>query len=79
MERAETYGTEAHGIGLSVGVENAHARALYRKLGYRPAEIPDYRVNWNYFNPSTGEIGEEGEVCSFFLKRMTASATIAPE
>lgn len=72
MERAETYCAAASNIGLSVGVENAAARALYRKLDYKPADIADYRVSWNYFDPVTGKIGEEGEVCSFFLKPLAA-------
>ncbi|HEY1752301.1 MAG TPA: GNAT family N-acetyltransferase [Caulobacteraceae bacterium] len=70
MRRLETYAAPATEIGLSVGVENAPARALYRKLGYQPAGIPDYPVTWNYVDRVTGEIGEEGEVCNFWLKRL---------
>jgi ribosomal protein S18 acetylase RimI-like enzyme len=55
-------------LGLSVGVDNAPARALYRKLGYYPTDVPDYFVSWTYQHPETGEPMEEGEVCSFWLK-----------
>ncbi|HEX4197554.1 MAG TPA: GNAT family N-acetyltransferase [Caulobacteraceae bacterium] len=68
MHEAEIRARPAADVGLSVGVDNAPARALYRKLGYRPAAIPDYPVTWNYIDRVTGEIGEEGEVCSFWLK-----------
>lgn len=68
MHEAEARARPAASVGLSVGVENAPARALYRKLGYQPADIPDYPVTWNYIDRVTGEIGEEGEICSFWLK-----------
>jgi len=55
-------------VGLSVGVDNAPARALYLKLGYRPTEVPDYWVSWSYRDPATGEAKEEGETCSFWTK-----------
>ena len=55
-------------VGLSVGVDNAPARALYRQLGYHPTDIDDYFVSWTYRHPETGEPTEEGEVCSFWLK-----------
>lgn len=58
-------------IGLSVGVDNAPARALYRKLGYRPTSMPDYRVSWRYNDPMTGDAKEEGEICSFWTKTLT--------
>jgi ribosomal protein S18 acetylase RimI-like enzyme len=58
-------------VGLSVGVDNAPARALYRQLGYQPTDIPDYFVSWTYLHPETGEPMEEGEVCSFWLKPLT--------
>ena len=55
-------------VGLSVGVDNAPARALYRKLGYQPTDVPDYWVSWTYLHPQTGEPMEEGETCSFWTK-----------
>jgi GNAT superfamily N-acetyltransferase len=72
MQAAEA-AARAHGaarVGLSVGVENAPARALYRQLGYQPTDIPDYFVSWTYLDPATGEPMEEGEVCSFWLKSL---------
>ena len=59
-------------VGLSVGVDNAPARALYRKLDYQPTDVPDYWVSWTYVDPRTGEPGEEGETCSFWVKRLTS-------
>jgi ribosomal protein S18 acetylase RimI-like enzyme len=55
-------------VGLSVGVDNAPARALYQGLGYVPTQVPDYRVSWTYLDPQTGEAKEEGETCSFWAK-----------
>jgi ribosomal protein S18 acetylase RimI-like enzyme len=68
MIAAEAHADPAAVIGLSVGLDNDPARGLYRKLGYQPSGIPDYPVTWNYTHPVTGEIGEEGEICSFWLK-----------
>ncbi|HEY2708749.1 MAG TPA: GNAT family N-acetyltransferase [Caulobacteraceae bacterium] len=58
-------------VGLSVGVDNTPARGLYRKLGYQPTELPDYWVSWTYLDRDTGEPMEEGETCSFWIKRLT--------
>lgn len=66
--RARSHGASL--IGLSVGVENAPARALYEKLGYQPTEVPDYFVSWTYLDRDTGEPKEEGEVCSFWAKQL---------
>ena len=59
-------------VGLSVGVDNAPARALYRKLGYQPTEVPDYPVSWTYLDPVTGDPMEEGELCGFWAKSLAA-------
>lgn len=58
-------------VGLSVGVGNAAARALYRKLGYAAADMPDYYVSWTYLDPQTREPMEEGEMCSFWMKALS--------
>jgi ribosomal protein S18 acetylase RimI-like enzyme len=55
-------------LGLSVGAENGPARALYRKLGYQPSELPDYWVSWAYIDPKTGQPMKEGETCSLWIK-----------
>lgn len=70
MERAESLARSGGvpTIGLSVGVDNAAARNLYRKLGYLPSDAPDYPVTWTYLDPETGEPKEEGETCSFWMK-----------
>jgi ribosomal protein S18 acetylase RimI-like enzyme len=70
MENAEfrARSSGASHLGLSVGLGNAPARALYRKLGYQPADIPDYPVSWTYLDPATGEPKEEGEMCGFWVK-----------
>ena len=59
-------------IGLSVGVDNAPARALYRKLGYQPTDLPDYFVAWTYLDPETGEPKEEGEMCGFWARPLAS-------
>ena len=73
MRAAEAAATAngATQVGLSVGVDNAPARALYRQLGYQPTALPDYFVSWTYLHPQTGEPTEEGEVCSFWLKPLS--------
>ena len=72
MQSAEVHAKAAGAteIGLSVGVENAPARALYRKMGYVPSGIPDYWVSWTYLDKETGEPMEEGETCSFWVKAL---------
>jgi ribosomal protein S18 acetylase RimI-like enzyme len=67
-QRAKASGASL--VGLSVGIENAPARALYRKLGYRPTEVADYFVSWTYIDRETGDEKEEGEMCSFWLKSL---------
>jgi ribosomal protein S18 acetylase RimI-like enzyme len=56
-------------IGLYVGVGNGAAKALYRSLGYNPSGLPPYRVTWPVQNEA-GELGEDGETCDFWLKRL---------
>jgi ribosomal protein S18 acetylase RimI-like enzyme len=65
---ARALANDAAHVGLSVGVDNAPARALYRKLGYRSTEVPDHYVSWTYQRPDTGAPMQEGEVCSFWAK-----------
>jgi ribosomal protein S18 acetylase RimI-like enzyme len=60
----------AESIGLSVGVDNAPAQALYRKMAYKPTDNPPYSVTWNYLDKTTGEIKEEGELCHFWIKSL---------
>jgi GNAT superfamily N-acetyltransferase len=66
-------------IGLSVGVENTPARALYWKLGYRPADLADYPVSWTYLDPETGEPKEEGEICSYWARPLVDSLLAASQ
>jgi ribosomal protein S18 acetylase RimI-like enzyme len=70
MHSAESCAKEhqAKSIGLSVGIDNAPAQALYRKMGYQHADIPHYQVTWNYLDKASGEIHEEGELCGFWMK-----------
>lgn len=70
MENVES-GARSNGashVGLSVGIGNEQARALYRKLGYQPSDIPDYQVSWTYLDPATGGPKEEGEMCGVWAK-----------
>lgn len=70
MWNAEDFARQhgAQNIGLSVGVDNIPAQALYRKLGYQPSGIPAYCVTWEYVDEKTGQIGQEGELCEFWWK-----------
>lgn len=70
MRSAEVYAKQhqAKRIGLSVGIDNGPAEALYRKLAYQPPGIPPYSVTWRYLDETTGETKEDGELCNFWLK-----------
>lgn len=71
MRSTEAYAKrQAENIGLSVGIDNLPAQALYRKLAYQPTDIPFYLVTWNYLDKITGKAKEEGELCNFWLKRL---------
>lgn len=70
MREAERQARAAGRIGLSVGVDNAAARALYRSLGYAQEGLDDYWVCWPWLNRATGETGEEGEMCSFWVRAL---------
>jgi ribosomal protein S18 acetylase RimI-like enzyme len=61
---------QAESIGLSVGIDNPPAQALYRKMGYQPTDIPPYTVTWNYLDKTTGEVKQEGELCHFWVKSL---------
>ena len=54
-------------IGLGVSVENARARALYRRLGYEDAGFGEYIDRWQY----TDENGRKRwweETCNYLVK-----------
>jgi ribosomal protein S18 acetylase RimI-like enzyme len=72
MQSTEAYAKrhQAESIGLSVGIDNLPAQALYRKMAYQPTDIPSYLVTWNYLDKITGYVKEEGDLCKFWLKRL---------
>jgi GNAT superfamily N-acetyltransferase len=72
MQIAEVYARQhrAECVGLSVGVDNGPAQALYRKLAYQPTELPPYSVTWNYLDKTTGEVKVDGELCDFWRKSL---------
>jgi ribosomal protein S18 acetylase RimI-like enzyme len=72
MQSTEAYAKrhQAESIGLSVGIDNLPAQALYRKIAYQPTDIPSYLVTWNYLDKITGYVKEEGDLCKFWLKRL---------
>jgi ribosomal protein S18 acetylase RimI-like enzyme len=72
MQIAEVYTRQhrAECIGLSVGVDNGPAQALYRKLAYQPTELPPYSVTWNYLDKTTGEVKVDGELCHLWRKSL---------
>jgi ribosomal protein S18 acetylase RimI-like enzyme len=70
MKSTEYYARQhgAENIGLSVGMDNAPAQDLYRKMAYQPTNILPYQVTWKYLDKITGEVREEGELCRFWIK-----------
>ncbi|TAK61102.1 MAG: GNAT family N-acetyltransferase [Dehalococcoidia bacterium] len=56
-------------IGLSVGVDNTRARALYLRLGYRQADIPPFDVRW-INRDERGVERVESETCTYFTRRL---------
>ncbi len=56
-------------IGLSVGVENTRARALYLRRGYRESDIPPFDVRWSS-RDERGVERIESETCTYFTRRL---------
>ncbi|MEX0750660.1 MAG: GNAT family N-acetyltransferase [Dehalococcoidia bacterium] len=56
-------------IGLAVGVENARARRLYRRLGYRESGFGEFEVTWTTVD-AAGNEGIEGESCTYLVKAL---------
>ena len=56
-------------VGLSVGVDNIRARALYVRLAYRETDIPPFDVRWGN-RDGRGVERIESETCTYFTKRL---------
>ena len=56
-------------MGLSVGVENIRARALYVRLGYRETDFPPFDVRWGN-RDGRGVERIESETCTYFTRRL---------
>ncbi len=56
-------------IGLHVGVTNARARALYRRLGYEEMGLPPLEIRWTN-RDDRGEERVESELCTYLTKRL---------
>jgi ribosomal protein S18 acetylase RimI-like enzyme len=54
-------------VGLSVGLENVRARALYERRGYRDAGLGEYTARWPYLDKQ-GREGWEEERCTCLVK-----------
>lgn len=57
-------------LGLSVGVENARARRLYARLGYRETALGVFEATWTYFD-AAGVEHTDGETCTYWVKRLS--------
>jgi len=56
-------------VGLSVGVDNAAASALYRSLGYRDAGIPEYQESGRWVDANGGLV-EWNETCRYMVRSL---------
>lgn len=54
-------------IGLSVGLENAGAQALYARHGYLPLDLPPYHESGRWID-ANGRLVEWGEDCRYLIK-----------
>ncbi len=54
-------------LGLSVGVDNAVAERLYRRLGYVATRHRGYALHWTYLNDE-GRVREGSEICNYLVK-----------
>lgn len=57
----------ARRIGLAVAVENARARALYERLGYRDLGVGEFENAWSYVDEAGNEVAES-ETCAYLVK-----------
>jgi GNAT superfamily N-acetyltransferase len=56
-------------IGLSVGVENTRAKALYQQLGYRDSGLGEYSEKGEYVD-SQGQLQNWEERCIYLVKSL---------
>ena len=62
-------------IGLSCGVDNEEARALYEKRGYRDADLGTFRLSGAWVDPESGEEGSWEEHCVYLVRDLGGAAT----
>jgi len=60
-------------IGLAVAVDNARARALYERIGYRELDIGSFSNAWTYVDESGNEV-TESETCIYLVKELGQGA-----
>ena len=60
-------------IGLAVAVENARARALYERLGYRDVGLGEFASAWSYVDEAGNEVAES-ETCTYLVKELGRGA-----
>lgn len=60
-------------IGLAVAVENARARALYERLGYRDVGVGAFTNAWSYVDEAGHEVAES-ETCTYLVKDLGGRA-----
>ncbi len=58
-------------VGLSVGVNNVRARALYERRGYKDVGLHPYLIRWPALDEQGHEVWEE-EVCLSLVKDLKA-------
>jgi len=56
-------------IGLAVALDNPDAERLYRRLGYRDADIPPYESRWS-FTDASGKTIEIRETDRYLVKEL---------
>lgn len=57
-------------LGLSVGVENARARRLYARLGYRETALGVFKATWTFVD-ADGVEHTNGETCTYWVKPLS--------